>query len=232
MNRRLTVVATVVAVLAIIGIGVTIQALRDTTGEAGVAPTATATPTEDVLKVVGPVDKYGLAMGDATAPVKVEIFEDFLCPFCQQYEAASRESLRQYAEDGSAYVVYRPIAFLDEYSARALNALAVIMEKSGPTVALDFHDRLYDEQPAEGGTMPTNDWLIEQAVAVGANADDIRAGIDSYQFRQWIINGADDASKRRVNSTPTVFVNGVPVQGISIADLVQKTESAIENPAS
>jgi len=231
MNRRLTVVAVVVAIVAIVGVGVGIQSLRDTTGEAGVVPTATATETEDVLKVA-PADTYGLAMGDASAPVKVEIFEDFLCPFCQQYEEASRESLRQYAEDGSAYVVYRPIAFLDEYSARALNAFAVIMEKSGPTVALDFHDRLYDVQPAEGGTMPTNEWLIEQAVAVGANADDIKPGIDSYQFRQWIINGADDASKRRVNGTPTVFVNGAPVQGISIADLVQKTESAIENPAS
>jgi len=231
MNHRLTVGALVVGIVAIVGAGVAIQAQRDTTGETGAVPTATTSVTESPLQVA-PADTYGLGMGDPSATVKVEIFEDFLCPFCMEYEVASRDALRRYAEDGTAYVVYRPIAFLNEYSARALNAFAVVMEKSGPLVALEFHDRLYDVQPAEGGTMPDNEWLIEQAVAVGADADDIRPGIEGYQFKQWIINGADDASKRRVNATPTVFVGGVQVQGISIADLVQKAEDAIENPTS
>ena len=229
MNRRLTIGAVVVVVLAIIGVGFAIQSQRDTTGADAVVPTenATQTATENAIPVAA-ANTYGLGVGNPDAPVKIEIFEDFLCPFCQEYETSGRDQLRQDVEDGSAYVVYRPIAFLNEYSARALNAFAVVLEKSGPEVALKFHDRLYDEQPAETGTMPGNAWLIAQAVAVGANADDITAGIDGYAFKQWIINGADDASKRRVNATPTVFANGTPVQGISIADLVHKTQTAIE----
>jgi len=228
MNRRLIVGAVVAVVLAIVGIGYVVQSQRDTTGATAVVPTATVSATEDALQAAA-ADTYGLGIGDPTAPVKIEIFEDFLCPFCREYEETGRDDLRKAVEDGSAYVVYRPIAFLDEYSARALNAFAVVVEKSGPEVALKFHDLLYDEQPAEGGQMPDNAWLVEQAVAVGAKADEITPGIDSYQFKQWIINGADDASKRRVNATPTVFANGTPVQGISIADLVHKTETAIED---
>ena len=233
MNRRLTVGAVVVAVLAIIVIGYVVQSGRDTTGETATGPTSspTATETTDTLQIAA-ADTYGLGVGDPDAPAKIEVFEDFLCPFCQEYEIGGRDALREAALDGSAYIVYRPIAFLDEYSARALNAFAVVLEKSGPEVALAFHDRLYDEQPAEGGTMPGNQWLIDQAVAVGASAADITPGIDSYEFKQWIINGADDASRRRVNSTPTVFANGVPLQGISIADLVQKTEAFIADPTS
>jgi len=233
MNRRLTVGAVVVAVLAIIGIGYVVQSGRDTTGESATGPTSspTATETADTLRI-GAADTYGLGVGDPDAPAKIEVFEDFLCPFCQEYEIAGRDALHEAALDGSAYIVYRPIAFLDEYSARALNAFAVVLEQAGPEVALAFHDRLYDEQPAEGGTMPGNQWLIDQAVAVGATAADITPGIQGYEFKQWIINGADDASKRRVNATPTVFANGVPLQGISIADLVQKTEAFITDPTS
>lgn len=233
MNRRLTIGAVVVAIVAIIGIGYVVQSGRDSTGDAATGPTSspTATDTADTLQVAA-ADTYGLGVGDPDAPAKIEIFEDFLCPFCQEYEIAGRDALSEAALDGSAYIVYRPIAFLDEYSARALNAFAVVLEQAGPEVALAFHDRLYDEQPAEGGTMPDNQWLIDQAVAVGATAADITPGIQSYEFKQWIINGADDASKRRVNATPTVFANGVPLQGISIADLVQKTEAFIADPNS
>lgn len=226
MNRRLVVPAIVLAILAVVGIGYAIQSQRDTTGEASPVPVGTTTATSASTPVAA-ADTYGLGVGDPEAPVKIEIFEDFLCPFCQAYELAGRDRLHELAAEGKAYVVYRPIAFLNDYSARALNAFAVVLEKSGPEVALRFHDRLFDEQPAETGAMPDDEWLIQQAVAVGADAEAITPGIHDLAFRQWMINGADDASKRKVNSTPSVFANGVAVQGTSIEDLVAKTEAAI-----
>jgi len=231
MNRRLKIGLVVLVILIVGGIGFAFQTQRDATGNTATPPVPTASETTGSTPVAA-ADTYGLGVGNPDAPVKIEIFEDFLCPFCQQYEETGRDGLRAQVADGKAYVVYRPIAFLNEYSARALNAFAVVLEKSGPDVALKFHDRLYDEQPSETGTMPDNQWLIDQAVAVGARADDITAGIDGYAFKQWIINGADDASKRGVNATPTVFANGSPLQGISIADLVHKTQTVIEDGGS
>ena len=108
-----------------------------------------------------------MGVGDPDAPVKVEVFEDFLCPFCGQFEATSRADLRQAADDGKAYVVYRPIAFLNEYSTRSLNAFGVVLDTSGGAVALKFHDLLYENQPEEGGAMPDDEWLIDKAVEAG-----------------------------------------------------------------
>src|SRR4051794_2823451 len=116
MNRRLVVPAIVVAILAVVGIGYAIQSQRDTTGEA----TGASMP-------MAAADTYGLGLGNPQAPVKIEIFEDFLCPFCHAYEEAGRDRLHELAAAGQAYVVYRPIAFLNEYSARALNAFAVVL---------------------------------------------------------------------------------------------------------
>src|SRR6266540_350051 len=138
-RRRLFIVGGVVlSVLLIVGVGFAIQSNRDTTGGNAATPTGSASATASASDTggdtgeyaVAAADTYGLGLGDPSAKVKVEIFEDFLCPYCNEYEHAGRDQLRQDVADGKAYVVYRPIAFLNEYSVRALNAFAVVLEKS------------------------------------------------------------------------------------------------------
>ena len=240
-RRNGLVAVAVVAVIAIVvGIGYAVQAGRDTTGKDAAAPGdssssatpasggASGTPASDAGNP-GVADTYGVGVGDPKAPVKVEVFEDFLCPFCGQFEKTSRDDLRQAAIDGKAYVVYRPIAFLNEYSTRSLNAFGVVLDTSGGAAALKFHDLLYENQPQEGGTMPDDDWLVDKAVEAGAKEDAVRPGIEKLAFKQWMINGNDDASRRGVNSTPTVFVNGDQVTGSSIDDLAAQVQARIDS---
>jgi protein-disulfide isomerase len=240
-RRNGLVAVAVVAVIAIVvGVGYAVQAGRDTTGKDAAAPgqssspstPSTGTPSGSKASTAGNpgvADTYGVGIGDPKAPVKVEVFEDFLCPYCRQFESASRDDLRQAAIDGKAYVVYRPIAFLNEYSTRSLNAFGVVLDTSGGATALKFHDLLYENQPEEGGTMPDDDWLIGKAVEAGAKEAAIRPGIEKLSFKQWMINGNDDASQRGVNSTPTVFVNGDQVSGSSIEDLAAQVQERIDS---
>ena len=240
-SRNGLVAVAVVAVIAIVvGIGYAVQAGRDTTGKDAAAPgdsSSSSTPTSGDPSGTpasdagnpGVADTYGIGIGDPKAPVKVEVFEDFLCPFCGQFEKTSRDDLRQAAIDGKAYVVYRPIAFLNEYSTRSLNAFGVVMDTSGGAVALKFHDLLYENQPQEGGTMPDDDWLVDKAVEAGAKEGAVRPGMEKLSFKQWMINGNDDASQRGVNSTPTVFVNGDQVTGSSIDDLAAQVQARIDS---
>ncbi len=236
-RRNGLVAVAVVAVIAIVvGIGYAVQAGRDTTGEDAAAPgdassATTGTPTGDAAGAEvepGVADTYGVGVGDPDAPVKVEVFEDFLCPFCGQFEATARADLRQAAVDGRAYVVYRPIAFLNEYSTRSLNAFGVLLDTSGGAVALRFHDLLFENQPAEGGAMPDDEWIIDRAVEAGADEDAIRPGIEKLSFEQWMVNGNDEASQRGVNSTPTVFVDGEAVSGSSIDELAAQVQDRVD----
>jgi protein-disulfide isomerase len=226
----LIVVSVVVAIAVIVGVGFFFQSKRDTTGEADNAPTGTVSTATAGDAAVAAADKYGLGVGNPAAKVKVEIFEDFLCPFCAQYESASRDQLRKDVAAGKVYLVYRPLSFLNEYSARAQNAFAVVLNVSGPDVALKYHDLLYENQPSETGKMPGDDWLIEQAVAAGAKASAITDGIEKMAYKQWVLNATDDASKRKVTQTPTIFVNGTAIEGAtSIEDLLAKTEQKIDD---
>lgn len=235
-RRNGLVAVAVLAVIAIVvGIGFAVQAARDTTGDEGATPggsSSSSAPADGQTSgsvQVALAEKYGLGVGDPNAPVKVEIFEDFLCPFCGQLEAVSHEKLQQAAADGKVYVVYRPMSFLGDYSDRAFNAFGVVLDQAGGEAALRFHNELFADQPAEGGTMPDDDWLVEKAVAAGADEDAVRPGIEDRSFQQWTVNANDDASRRGVNSTPTVFVNGEAISGSSIEDLFGQVMQHVES---
>lgn len=221
-RRVLVVSAAVVGVLAlIVAIAVAVQSSRDTTGEAATPP-------------AGAVDSYALPYGQATAPVTVQIYEDFMCPFCGQFEAASQDMLAEYVDRGDVMVEYQMISFLDrasngtDYSTRAMNAVGVVLNTSGPEVAKEFHDLLFVNQPAEGTDGLSDDQLVDLAVQAGAERSAIVQGIEDRSFEQWVKNASDQASKDDINSTPTVLVDGEKVEGTTIDDLVTETEQAIQ----
>ena len=117
----------IVLIAMVFSVGYAILSAKDTSGKVGAIPQNTT-------------NSYGWAVGDPNAKAKVVIYEDFQCPYCDEFETAGRDQLRQAAADGKAYIVYYPIAFLDQssttnYSTRALNAFGVVLDSAGVQVA-------------------------------------------------------------------------------------------------
>ena len=200
-QRRIRiVVAVVVGLVLVVAAAFLIQNLRDSTGEAADAP-------------AGTVDDYGVVVGDDSAPTTVTIYEDFQCPICAQFEAEIGEELNAGIEAGKVKVDYRMVSFLDrasgnEYSSRAMNAAAVVLDTAGVDAFKSFHDELFANQPEEGTDGPEDDELIDAAVAAGADEASIRTAIEDKSFDQWIKNATDQMSVDGVNGTPTVFIDG------------------------
>ena len=218
-RRRTAVVSAVgVAVLVVIlVIGYIVQSGRDTTTVVGTAPTG----------AVG----FAVPAGPSSAPVKVAVYEDFMCPFCGQFEAATRDALEKQVAAGKVQVRYHVLTFLDdssttEYSSRAANALAVVLDTSGPDVAKKFHDLLFENQPEEGSAGLSDSRLLDYAVQAGAAKADVQQGIEDRAFEQWVKNVGDQASKDGVTSTPTVLVNGKKLTSTTIDGLVADVEKA------
>ena len=106
-----------------------------------------------------------IVVGSADAPVTVDLYEDFQCPNCKAFEAESGSTLAQLVADGTVQAHYHGMAFLDtsandQYSTRALNAAAVVLATAGPDAFQTFHDLLFANQPAEGGSGLTDDQLV------------------------------------------------------------------------
>jgi protein-disulfide isomerase len=207
MRRRRTVVAVVVVVLLalVVGVGVAVQAGRDSGGGSLAEPSGTTS------------DGTGFAAGQADAPVTVEVYEDFQCPACRAFEESSGQTLSELVDAGTVRVVYRPIAFLDRastdrYSTRALNAAACVADAAGTDAYIAYHESLFAEQPAEGGPGLADARLTELATAAGADADRVGRCIPDLEFGGWSADVTDAASKAGVNGTPTVLVAGERVE--------------------
>ena len=214
-KRRLVLGGVVAAVLAVVlGIGIAVQASRDTTGEvADVVPGSNEASAPDAV-----TDDYGVVVGDPDAPTTITIYEDLQCPICASFEGAVGERLNEAIQSGDVKVEYRMVSFLDgesenEYSSRALNALLATLDAGGVDAFKTLHDQLYAAQPAEGTAGPEDDELIADAAAAGADESAVRTPIEGKAYEQWIKNATDAMSQNGVTGTPTVFVDGERMDG-------------------
>ncbi|HYO40805.1 MAG TPA: DsbA family protein [Nocardioidaceae bacterium] len=222
-RRSLVVTAVGVAVLTLVlVIGYLVQASRDDTGEAATGPRG----------AVG----YALEVGPATAPATVTIVEDPMCPFCGDFENASRGWLSDYAAAGKVRVRFRVISFLDdtsngtEYSTRAASALAVVLDSSGPRVAKRFHDLLFENQPPEGSDGLSDSRLTGLAVQAGATRSAVEKGIRGRSFESWVNNATDAGTKLEgYQGTPFVQLDGEPFTDYdSVDELSANLRSAVD----
>jgi protein-disulfide isomerase len=71
---------------------------------------------------------------------------------------------------------------------------------------------LFANQPAEGTAGLSDDELIDLGRRAGAGGDAFASCVKSLRYESWTKTVTDAASKDGVNGTPTVRVNGTPVE--------------------
>lgn len=157
-------------------------------------------------------DAYGISIGQAGAPVTIDIYQDYMCPYCGQFERAQSADLKTLVDSGEARVVIHVMNFLDDssngakYSTRAANAFVTVALKE-PDKALAFNTALYADQPSEGTSGPTDAEIA--ALATKAGVSDAVAATFASQSNVDRVQKSNDASfKAGIQSTPTVKING------------------------
>jgi protein-disulfide isomerase len=145
-------------------------------------------------------------------PATVDLFIDFLCPFCRQFEQASAPALETMAAAGMSSLVYHPLGFLDRlsttrYSSRAASASGCAADRHK---FLDYKDALFANQPEEGGPGLSDEELAQLGLAIGLDPGFARC-VGEGRYLEWAAYVTTRAIERGVAGTPSVFVDGVPV---------------------
>ncbi|GIG53713.1 DsbA family protein [Demequina activiva] len=159
-----------------------------------------------------PVSSDGVAGGEVPADVpRVDLYEDFMCPICGQFEEINAEDIDALRESGEIAVYYHPISILDatsqgtDFSTRSANAAATVAD-AAPEHFLEFTAAMYANQPAEGTTGLSDEEIAQIAIDAGV-PETIAETLDDGIFTKWVIAATERASQDGMQGTPTVMVN-------------------------
>ncbi len=151
----------------------------------------------------------------AEGTVRVDIYEDFMCPNCATLERVTHFDIEELREQGLITVAYHPISILNRFSegtaypTRAAQALATVAEYD-PEHFDEFSLQLFGNQPAENTIGLTNTEIDNFARAAGVSEEAILK-IRDGEFTRWVAQATEASSIAGVRGTPTILFDGAPV---------------------
>jgi protein-disulfide isomerase len=156
----------------------------------------------------------------------VDIYEDFQCPICQQFEGLNGKYISSLVTEKKAAVNFHVLSFIGQESVRAANAAACANDEGK---FVNFHLALYANQPAteNSGTL-TSDRLIEIGKSAGLDSDSFKSCVKDMKYEGWVAKSTEAGSKAGVNSTPTVFVGGKEIDRNTEYFNAEKFKAAVE----
>lgn len=199
-------VVVVVAIIAVVGGVVWSQSQKD-----AATGTSTATPAGTAMGE-GYAAFASTATPAAGAPT-VDLYEDFQCPICAQFEAALGSTLQGLAGEGKIVLKYHVLNFLDDKTGAANSTPAA----NGAFCAAadgkfpEFHNAVFAAQ-ADEGTDVTQDQLGAWAATAGITGDALTT------WQKCVADGTYTKYVTSVNTaafeipgfqgTPTLRING------------------------
>lgn len=153
----------------------------------------------------------GLALGDPSAPARIDVFEDFQCPACREFTKNIEPLvLSQLVETGKAYYVFRQYPFLDQKTStkeshQAANASMCASEQGK---FWEYHDTLFANWNGENQGAFSDRRLTAFAEALELDMTTFQECFDTNRYQKEIEADFTDGLQIGVNGTPSVFVNG------------------------
>jgi len=249
-----SVIAGVIAVLAIIG--VVIFTTVGTGGAGAANPKNMASGGILLESSSKAVTTPAIPSGGQPTPIKMEldgktahiqIWLDYQCPYCDQFETTNDDQIKQWMADGSATVEIHPVAILDSvqnknYSTRA-GAAASCVANSQPNKFWDVNSALFAKQPDEQtGTGLTNAEILSIFKDAGVSSKAVTDCVNNQTYADFVTAMTKDATTNSQLKnpttggfgTPTVFVNGERYQGgfTDASQFAAFTQAAVKDAGS
>ena len=215
-DRRILIAVIAGFVLLVVAAGIGFQAWR--TGRSpSAAPSNPASASPVTIS-----DGRPIVLGASQASVTIALYEDFHCPHCAEFEEQFGPVITQAQQSGTARVELYPLAFIDEGSAAAANAMACAAEAG-------FGQNYYLGLFANHTLQWNDEQLIELAAKVGGSPTDaFKTCVTSTEHADWLASINAAAEKNGVTQTPTMLING---KEVDIATLTPESLQAMISDA-
>jgi protein-disulfide isomerase len=212
-NRKVIVAVVAVVVLAAVVIGGVIWTNSSKNNTAG----QTIAPQTANAALDSPNERQGAVVvsGKPDAKVKIDIYADFLCPYCGQLQKSFGSQIEQQTVTGNLQVSYHMIPLLNSrsdppgYSLDSANAALCAADDGKFT---PFHDSLFAQQPQEGQRGYNNAQLIKLGQDLGITSPQFPTCVNAGTYDQQLNAALQQISANPTfQGTPTILHNGAQV---------------------
>ncbi|MBK8783410.1 MAG: DsbA family protein [Anaerolineales bacterium] len=169
------------------------------------------------------------AVGDPNAPIKIEEYSDFQCPFCRVFFENTEEALIQnYVANGTVYFEYHSFgAFIGAESGQAAEAAYCAGDQGK---FWEMHDIIFANQTGENVGAYTDRRLVAFAEKLELNMSEFNDCFDSSKYNDLVTEDMKNGITAGIQATPsfimTYTVNGeeksVLIEGAQTIDVFQQ----------
>ncbi|MBK8988933.1 MAG: thioredoxin domain-containing protein [Chloroflexi bacterium] len=188
----------------------------------------------------GEVDANGLPVGfladgrpyrgSLDAPVVIEEFSDFQCPFCSRFalQTLSQINQNQVASGEVLFLYYDfPLSSIHPQAEAAANATRCAADQ-GAAAYWDMHDLLFARMDAWGNSQ-ANSTFIAYAEELGLDSAIFAECVQSNKHIEAVRDDVDLGLSRGVSSTPSFFINEQPLIGAQPLEVFNQAIATIQN---
>ena len=199
----------VLGYVAVAVVGVVLGALGLAVALGGSGGFGAAAPPTQAPAVTPSPPPAGNTIGSPDAPVTMEVWADYQCPFCRLEDLLFGGAVwREYVVPGTVRVVYRDFAFLGQESIDAAVA-ARCAGRQDPDAQLRFHDALYTFQQGANQGRFVRDNLLQIATIAGVPDESaFTACLDDATVAQEVADETAAGRALGVSSTPMMRLVG------------------------
>lgn len=171
----------------------------------------------------------GVVIGPETAPVKLVVFSDFMCPYCGQFASQIKPRLQEaFVDGGRLQIVYYdfPLGGTHRHSFLAARAARCAGDQGK---FWEYHDLLFGRQSEwSPEASPPVDDFIEYAGVVGVERGAFERCLKSDRYADTVTANRLLGEQLGVNATPWVIVNNRYVRNaLDYGDLKQVIEQEL-----
>ncbi len=172
--------------------------------------------------------------GNPSAPVTIEEFTSYQCPFCARYFRESYPQLMlDYVESGQVLYIFRDFPLPSQpQSPVAAEAARCAGQVGGGSAYWAMHDQIFVGQREWSGKGNAAEILKSYAAELGLDAKNFGQCLDSGANKASVQADSREGSSRGVNGTPTFFINGRALVGAQpYSAFAQAVDAALSGEA-
>lgn len=196
-NGRRAIVLIVLIIVIAAGLIYSVERRQDASREDG-RPAVAASGSQN--------DPY---IGNPQAPVTIEVWFDYQCPFCKRLEENTLPALiKDYVQSGKAKIIFKDFAFVGPDS-RTASLIARAVWDAAPDKFYAYHQAVFARQDSENSGWGSQEDLLSLVQTIpGLDSGLVKSLLDAKNntYQSAIDSDLDTAKKLGLRSAPTIII--------------------------